>query len=156
MRKTTTSPGEKIVKCIKRAMRKQYSSEEKIRIVLDGLRGEDSIAELCRREGISQGIYYKWSKDVMEAGKRRLAGDTARVANTDEVKELRREAKDLKEVVTEQTLELRFLKKHDRRWGRSRMRYPASDKLEIIRLVEESHLSARQTLASPKTRRHPK
>ncbi len=108
MRKTTKSPGEKIVKDIKRATRKQYSSEEKIRIVLDGLRGEDSIAELCRREGISQGIYYKWSKDFMEAGKKRLAGDTARAANTDEVRELRREAKDLKEVVAEQTLELRL------------------------------------------------
>ncbi|WP_371168591.1 universal stress protein [Aliiroseovarius sp. 2305UL8-7] len=105
MRKTTKSPGEKIVKDIKRATRKHYSSEEKIRIVLDGLRGEDSIAELCRREGISQGIYYKWSNDFMEAGKKRLAGDTARAANTDEVKELRREAKDLKEVVAEQTLE---------------------------------------------------
>ena len=79
MRQTTetrTSPGEKIVKDIKRATRNHYSSEEKIRIVLDGLRGEDSIAELCRREGISQGIYYKWSKDFMEAGKRQLAGDT--------------------------------------------------------------------------------
>jgi transposase len=78
---------------------------------LDGLRGEDSIAELCRREGISQGICYKWSKDFMEAGKWRLAGDTARAANTDEVKNLRREARDLKEVVAEQTLELRLLKK---------------------------------------------
>nr|WP_245990295.1 IS3 family transposase [Litoreibacter meonggei] len=149
MRQTTgnrKSPGEKIVKDIKRATRKQYSSEEKIRIVLDGLRGEDSIAELCRREGISQGIYYKWSKDFMEAGKRRLAGDTARAATTDEVKDLRREARDLKEVVAEQTLELRLLKKHDRRWGRPRMRYAASEKLEIIRLVEGSHLSARQTL----------
>ena len=114
MRQTTgtrKSPGEKIVKDIKRATRKHYSSEEKIRIVLDGLRGEDSIAELCRREGISQGIYYKWSKDFMEAGKRRLAGDTARAATTDEVKDLRREAHDLKEVVAEQTLELRLLKK---------------------------------------------
>lgn len=92
---TRKSPGEKIVKDIKRATRKQYSSDEKIRIVLDGLRGEDSIAELCRREGISQGVYYKWSKDFMEAGKRRLAGDTARAANTDEVKDLRREARDL-------------------------------------------------------------
>nr|WP_139250706.1 IS3 family transposase [Litoreibacter ascidiaceicola] len=148
MRQTTKSPGAKIVKDIKRATRKHYSSEEKIRIVLDGLRGEDSIAELCRREGISQGIYYKWSKDFMEAGKRRLAGDTARAANTDEVKDLRREARDLKEVVAEQTLELRLLKKkHVRRWGRPRMRYPASEKLEIIRLVEESHLSARLTLA---------
>ena len=79
---TRKSPGEKIVKEIKRATRKQYSSEEKIRIVLDGLRGEDSIAELCRREGISQGVYYKWSKDFMEAGKKRLAGDTARAATT--------------------------------------------------------------------------
>ena len=111
MRQPTKSPSEKIVKDIKRATRKQYSSEEKIRIVLDGLRGEDSIAELCRREGISQGVYYKWSKDFMEAGKRRLAGDTARAATTDEVKDLPREARDLKEVVAEQTLELRLLKK---------------------------------------------
>jgi transposase len=96
MRQTTgtrKSTGEKLVKDIKRATRKHYSSKEKIRVVLDGLRGEDSIAELCRREGISQGIYYKWSKDVMEAGKRRLAGDTARAANTDEVKDLRRETR---------------------------------------------------------------
>ncbi len=114
MRQTTRtrrSLGEKIVKDIKRATRKQYSSEEKIRIVLDGLRGEDSIAELCRREGISQGVYYKWSKDFMEAGKRRLAGDVARASTTDEVKDLRREARDLKEVVAKQTLELRLLKK---------------------------------------------
>ena len=110
-RGTRKSPGEKLVKDIKRATRKHYSSEEKIRIVLDGLRSEDSIAELCRREGISQDIYYKWSKDFMEAGKRRLAGDTARAATTDEVKDLRREARDLKEVVAEQTLELRLLKK---------------------------------------------
>ncbi len=77
---TRRSASEKIVKDIQRATRKQYSAEEKIRIVLDGLRGEDSIAELCRREGISQGVYYKWSKDFMEVGKRRLAGDTARAA----------------------------------------------------------------------------
>ena len=70
------SSSEKIAKDIKRATRNQYSAEEKIRIVLDGLRGEDSIAELCRKEGISQGIYYKWSKDFLEAGKKRLAGDT--------------------------------------------------------------------------------
>jgi len=74
------------------------------------VRGQWSNAELCRREGISQGIYYKWSKDFMEAGKRRLAGDTARAATTDEVKDLRKEARDLKEVVAEQTLELRLLK----------------------------------------------
>ena len=85
MRQTTGSgrrSSEKIVKDIKRATRKEYSSEEKIRIVLDGLRGEDSIAELCHREGISQGVYYKWSKDFIEAGKKRLAGDTARAATT--------------------------------------------------------------------------
>ena len=78
---------------------------------MDGLRGEDSIAELCHREGISQGIYSKWSTDFMEAGKRQLAGDTIRAATTDEVKDLRCEARDLKEVVAEQTLELRLLKK---------------------------------------------
>ena len=100
-----------VVKDIRRATRKQYGAEEKIRIVLEGLRGEDSIAELCRREGIAQGVYYKWSKDFMEAGKRRLAGDTSRAANTDEVRDLRREARDLKEVVAEQMLENRLLKK---------------------------------------------
>ena len=108
---TGNSPGEKIVKEITRATRKQYSSEAKIRIVLDGLRGEDSIAEVCRREGISQGVYYKWSKDFMEAGKKRLSGDTARAATTDEVKDLRREARDLKEVFAKQSLELRVQKK---------------------------------------------
>ena len=106
-----------------------------------------SFAELCRREGIAQGVYYKWSKDFMEAGKRRLAGDTSRAANTDEVRDLRREARDLKEVVAEQMLEMRLLKKkHGRGWGVRRMRYPASEKLEIIRLVEQSHLPAKQTL----------
>ena len=100
-----------VVKDIRRATRKQYGAEEKIKIVLEGLRGEDSIAELCRREGIAQGVYYKWSKDFMEAGKRRLAGDTSRGANTDEVRDLRREARDLKEVVAEQMLEMRLLKK---------------------------------------------
>ena len=98
---TRKSPVEKIVKEIKRASRKQYSSEEKIRIVLDGLRGEDSIAEVSRREGISQGVYYKWSKDFMEAGKKRLSGDTARAATTDEVKDLRREANGLRMICIE-------------------------------------------------------
>ena len=109
--KHSKAPAERVVKDIRRATRKQYGAEEKIRIVLEGLRGEDSIAELCRREGIAQGVYYKWSKDFMEAGKRRLAGDTARAANTDEVRDLRREARDLKEVVAEQMLEMRLLKK---------------------------------------------
>ena len=102
---------EKHVKDIRRATRKQYSAEEKIRIVLEGLRGEYSIAELCRREGIAQSLYYSWSKEFLEAGKKRLAGDTAREASTSEVKILRREARDLKEVVAELTLENRLLKK---------------------------------------------
>jgi len=102
---------EKLVKDIRRKTRKIYSAEEKIRIVLDGLRGEMSISELCRREGLSESVYYKWSKDFLEAGKQRLAGDTVRAANNDEVKDLRREARDLKEVVAEQTLEMRLLKK---------------------------------------------
>jgi len=109
--KQTGRSSERIIKDIKRKTRRQYSTEEKIRIVLDGLRGEDSIAELCRREGISQGIYYKWSKDFMEAGKKRLAGDIVRQANSSEVTHLRKEAHELKEVVAEQTLELRLLKK---------------------------------------------
>ena len=140
------SPSERIVKNIRRATRKRHSSEEKIRIVLDGLRGEFSIAELCRREGIAEGLYYAWSKEFLEAGKRRLAGDTARAATSGEVKDLRREAQELKAVVAEQALELRLLKKHDRGWGRRGMRYPASEKLEIIRLVEQSHLPVRRTL----------
>ena len=105
------SHGEKVVKDIRRATRKQYSAEEKIRIVLDGLKGEDSIAELCRREGIAQSLYYSWSKEFLDAGKKHLAGDTARAATSTEVKDLRRESRDLKEVVAEQALELRLLKK---------------------------------------------
>jgi transposase len=104
-------PAEQVVKTIRRATRRQFSAEEKIRIVLSGLRGEDSIAELCRREGIVQNLYYRWSKEFLEAGKKRLAGDTARAATSDEVEELRREAGALKEVVAELTLENRLLKK---------------------------------------------
>ncbi len=85
--------------------------EEKIRIVLEGLRGEDSIAELCRKEGIAQNLYYRWSKEFLEAGKKRLAGDTAREASSDEVKQLRAEARQLKEALAEVTLENRLLKK---------------------------------------------
>ena len=102
---------EKHVKEIKRKTRRQYSAEEKIRIVLEGLRGEYSIAELCRREGIAQGLYYTWSKEFMEAGKKRLSGDTARQATTSEVTELRHEMRDLKEVFADLTLENRILKK---------------------------------------------
>ena len=83
---------EKVVKDIRRATRRHFSAEEKIRIVLEGLRGEDSIAELCRREGIAPNLYYRWSKEFLEAGKKRLVGDTAREATAHEVKELRREA----------------------------------------------------------------
>jgi transposase len=104
-------PADQVIKTIRRATRRQFSAEEKIRIVLDGLRGEDSIAELCRREGIVQNLYYRWSKDFLEAGKKRLAGDTARAATSDEVKELRREASALKEAVADLTLENRLLKK---------------------------------------------
>jgi transposase len=105
------SSSEQLVKNIRRATRKQYSAEEKIRVVLDGLRGEHSIAELCRREGIAESLYYSWSKEFLEAGKRRLSGDTARAATGSEVKDLRRQAQELKEVVAEQALELRLLKK---------------------------------------------
>ena len=102
---------EQVVKDIRRKTRRHFSAEDKIRIVLDGLRGDDSIAELCRKEGIAQSLYYTWSKEFMEAGKRRLAGDTARGATADEVKDLRREARDLKECVADLTLENRLLKK---------------------------------------------
>ena len=110
-REKSSQSAEQHVKAIRRATRKQYSAEEKIRIVLEGLRGEHSIAELCRREGIAQSLYYAWSKEFLEAGKRRLSGDTARDATTDEVKSLRREASDLKEALAETLLENRLLKK---------------------------------------------
>jgi len=99
------------VKDIRRATRRHFSAEDKIRIVLEGLRGEDSISELCRKEGIAQSLYYTWSKEFMEAGKRRLAGDTARAATGGEVQDLRREARALKECVADLTLENRLLKK---------------------------------------------
>jgi transposase len=102
---------ERLVKDIRRATRKLHSAEEKIRIVLAGLRGEDSIAELCRKEGIAQSLYYSWSKEFLEAGKKRLAGDVARQATSTEVKNLRAEASALKEVVADLTLENRLLKK---------------------------------------------
>jgi transposase len=104
-------PAEQVVKNIRRATRRHFSAEDKIRIVLDGLRGEDSIAELCRREGIVQNLYCRWSKEFLEAGKKRLAGDTARAATSDQVQDLRREASALKEDVAELTLENRLLKK---------------------------------------------
>jgi len=114
MRRNTNhqkAPAEKVVKDIRRATRRQFGAEEKIRIVLEGLRGEDSIAELCRREGINQNLYYRWSKDFLEAGKKRLAGDTVREATSDEVRDLRSEALALKEAVADLTLDNRLLKK---------------------------------------------
>src|SRR6187431_1833785 len=102
---------EKTVRDIRRATRRRHSSEEKIRIVLEGLRGEDSIAELCRREGLNQNVYYRWSKEFLEAGKKRLAGDTARDATSDEVKDIRAELRQLKEALAETLLENRLLKK---------------------------------------------
>ena len=102
---------EQHVREIRRQTRKKYSAEEKIRIVIAGLRGEHSIAELCRREGIAESLYYVWSKEFMEAGKKRLAGDTERQASSGEVKDLRREMGALKELVADLTIENRLLKK---------------------------------------------
>src|SRR5213593_3862935 len=104
-------PATQVLKNVRRATRRHFSAEDKIRIVLEGLRGEDSIAELCRREGIVQNLYYRWSKEFLEAGKKRLAGDTAREATSDEVKELRAEARQLKETLAEVLIENRLLKK---------------------------------------------
>ena len=108
---TKKRSAEKTVRDIRRATRRKYSAEEKIRIVIDGLRGEDSVAELCRREGLNSNIYYRWSKEFMEAGKKRLAGDVSREATSDEVKDLRAEAAALKEALAEQLMENRLLKK---------------------------------------------
>ena len=135
------APAEQVVKDIRRATRRHFSAEEKIRIVLDGLRGEESIAELCRREGIVQNLYYRWSKEFLEAGKKRLAGDTARAATSDEVKDLRREASR-----TEggrgraHPGEPSAQKKHDRRMGRTTH--------EISRLREAGDHPAGRAVAS--------
>ena len=113
MKQTSENRGtsEQVVKDIRRATRKHHAAEEKIRIVLDGLRGEYSIAELCRREGIAESLYYSWSKEFLEAGKRRLNGDTERAASTGEVKDLRHEVRNMKELVADLALENRLLKK---------------------------------------------
>ncbi len=105
------SSAQKTIQDIRRVTRRHYSAEEKIRIVLEGLRGEDTIAELCRREGLNSNVYYRWSKEFMEAGKKRLAGDTAREATSDEVKQLRAESSALKETLGELLMENRLLKK---------------------------------------------
>ena len=108
---------EAIVREIKRRTRKKYSSEEKIRIVLEGLRGEMSIAELCRKEGIHENVYYKWSKDFLEAGKKRLQGDTAREATSGEVVDLKKENEQLKSLVADLSLKNRVLKKSPMAWS---------------------------------------
>ena len=111
MAKEEKVSAEKVVRDIRRETRRKYSAEEKIRIVLEGLRGEESIAELCRREGISPSLYYKWSKEFLEAGKSRLAGDTKREATSHEVSALKQENEQLKQVVAELLLKNRKLKK---------------------------------------------
>jgi transposase len=111
MAKSNRTTSESIVREIKRNTRRHFSSEDKIRIVLEGLRGEYSIAEVCRREGIHASQYYKWSKDFMEAGKKRLNGDTEREANSVEVKDLKDENEALKLLVAELSLKNRVLKK---------------------------------------------
>jgi transposase len=111
MSEETTAAVEATVREIRRRTRKKYSAEEKVRIVLEGLRGEEKIAELCRREGIHQNMYYKWSKEFLEAGKQRLVGDTKRDADSQEVEEMRSENEQLKAVVAELTLKNRILKK---------------------------------------------
>ena len=108
---THSDEAEKRVRDIRRATRRQFSAEEKVRIVIAGLRGEDRVAELCRKEGINQNLYYRWSKDFLEAGKKRLAGDTAGDATSDEVKGLRAEMHQLKELLAELMMENRVLKK---------------------------------------------
>ncbi len=102
---------EKAVRDIRRKTRRRFSAEEKIRIVIEGLRGEESVASLCRREGIAANLYDRWSKEFLEAGKKRLLGDTQREASSSEVTELRKENARLKELVAETVLENRLLKK---------------------------------------------
>ena len=103
--------GEQFIKTVRQKTRKRYSAEEKIRIVMEGLRGDISVSELCRREGVHSNVYYKWLKDFMEAGKARLKGDTVRNASKEEVGELKRENKRLKELVADYAIEIHALKK---------------------------------------------
>ena len=107
---TRIKTSESLIRDIKRKTRRKFSSEEKIRIVVEGLRGETSIAELCRKEGIAQNLYYRWSKDFMESGRKRLNGDTMREANTTEVQSLRKENAQLKRLVADQALDISILK----------------------------------------------
>ena len=100
-----------LIRKTKRATRRRFATEDKIRIVIEGVRGEISVAELCRREGIHPTIYYKWLKDFMEAGKARMRGDTVREATSDEVKALRRENERLKQLVADLSVANLLLKK---------------------------------------------
>ena len=111
MTRTKKQSTEAAVREIRRRTRRKFSPEEKIRIVLEGLRGEQSVSELCRREGIAANLYYRWSKEFLEAGKKRLLGDTQREASSSEVNALRKENAGLKELVAETVLENRLLKK---------------------------------------------
>jgi len=111
MRPKAKQDPESVVKEIKRNTRRKFNSEEKIRIILEGLRGEDSIANICRKEGIVPSIYYKWSKAFLEAGKRQLNGDTIREASSNEVSDLRNENEQLKQLVAELSLKNRVFKK---------------------------------------------
>ena len=111
MEPKTSKSSESVVREIKRKTRRKFNSEQRIRIILEGLKGEDSIAAICRREGIAPSLYYKWSKMFLQAGKRRLNGDTLREANSDEVGELRKENQELKQLVAELSLKNRVLKK---------------------------------------------
>ncbi len=111
MEPKTNRSAESVVREIKRKTRRKFNPEEKIRIILEGLKGEESIAAICRREGMAPSLYYKWSKSFLEAGKKRLKGDTMREANSDEVSELRKENEQLKQLVAELSLKNRVLKK---------------------------------------------
>ncbi len=100
-----------IIRDIKRQTRRVFSSEEKIKIVLEGLRGEESVAALCRRYGIHENNYYNWSKEFLEAGRKRLSGDTERSATSTEVKDLKDENRNLKDLVADLSIEVKVLKK---------------------------------------------
>lgn len=140
---------EQVLKDIRRQTRRQYSAEEKIRIVLEGLRGEENISELCRREGIAASMYYGWSKEFLEAGKRRLAGDTARAATLRRGKGPSSRGHRLEGGRgRSHPGEPPAQKKSERGWGGRGMRYPASEKAEIIQLVEQSHAGQAQHPAS--------
>jgi transposase len=111
------SKPEAVVRDIKRVTRKKYSAEDKIRIILEGLRGETAIAEICRREGIASNLYYNWSKDFLEAGKKRLQGDIVRDANSNDVNELRKENAQLRDLVANFAIKNEVLKKSLRGLG---------------------------------------